>query len=148
LQKDANIIKGIILIAKFGAKVLFYTGATHSFVSAQFTNLSDVTPIPLGYILEVITPSSGSSIARTYLPKVEVIISGQNLPANLILLDMVGYDVILDIDWMYEYCACMICHERCIQFTRTDQHALEYKASKNKVLWFTMIHRVLDWDAC
>ena len=132
LQEDANVIEGTIPIAKFDAKVLFDTGATHSFVSVRFANLIGVTPTSLGYILEVITPSSGSSIVRTYLSRVEVMIEGQNLSANLILLDMVGYDVILGIDWMYEHYACMLCRERRIQFTRLDQPILEYKACKKE----------------
>ena len=98
-------------------KFFFDTGATHSFVSVRFCEFDWChARLRWGYILEVITPSSGSSIVRTYLSRVEVMIEGQNLSANLILLDMVGYDVILGIDWMYEHYACMLCRERRIQF--------------------------------
>ncbi|KAL6329093.1 hypothetical protein AAG906_007442 [Vitis piasezkii] len=75
-EEDALLVEGMILVYSTWVRVLFDTGATHSFISASCANA-------LGLKTERV----------------------ENLALNvdLRILDMTGYDVILGMDWLTVY---------------------------------------------
>ena len=76
---------------------MFDCGATHSFIAAKFARTLPLAVEFLNFPLEVRTPTGEQSFCDSYIPNIEVSVPGQNLSADVILLDMIEYDVILGI---------------------------------------------------
>ena len=80
--------------------VLFDSGASKSFISTSFALHANQELTPLKSKLIVIRPL-GERIVRTSMFKgCEVVVEGILLKANLILLEMSDFDVILGTDWL------------------------------------------------
>ena len=58
---------------------------------------------------------------------VAVKIVGRELPVDLIVLDMLDYDVILDMDWLSKYNATTFCRRKNVVFQPSEEETFEYK---------------------
>ncbi|MQL92380.1 hypothetical protein Taro_024996 [Colocasia esculenta] len=103
LPEEGGMVEGTISIHSPPTFVLIDTGAAYSFISTTFAATLPVKPVPLKSKISVASPLGSESELTHYLPKCETIIGGHNLPADLICLDMKGYDAILGVDWLIEY---------------------------------------------
>ncbi|XP_043692983.1 uncharacterized protein LOC122643428 [Telopea speciosissima] len=90
---------GTILICSTPAYTLFDTGATHSFVSPSFAKRTGVSPKCLAEGLAVSTPTGLRIDLNTLYEPCAVRITGRDMNAHLIQLDMTDFDVILGMDW-------------------------------------------------
>ena len=93
-----ELVQGTILVAGHAAFTLFDCGASHSFIASRFASSLPMSAALLNYPLEVRTPTGDQSLCTLYIPSVEVSVASQNLSADLILLDMTEFDVILGMD--------------------------------------------------
>ena len=55
-EKHNGVVAGTLLVSDYVAKVLFDSGATHSFISSRFAKTLDMLPEKLSYALEVSIP--------------------------------------------------------------------------------------------
>ena len=92
------MVVGTLFICSCDARVLIDPGATHSFVSASFAvklgrdfSLLDV-PLTVATLL-----SQPVDVDLVY-KGCDVIVDGHKLPIDLILLDVLGFDVVLGMD--------------------------------------------------
>ncbi|KAF5470803.1 hypothetical protein F2P56_011292 [Juglans regia] len=91
--EDKNdVIIGIIPLFLNKATVLFDSGATHSFISMDYINFCLVDTDEMDYNLRVSTPSGDIVICNKILLKCPITISGREMPANLIVFPMIGFD--------------------------------------------------------
>ena len=51
-------------------------------------------------LLRELTPLSDELEMDVFLPSCPVLMEGRELPADLVLLDVIGFDVILGMDWL------------------------------------------------
>ena len=58
---------------------------------------------------------------------VDIEIEGRYLPADLVVLDMSDFDVILGVDWLMKYRAMIDCHDLVIKFSMLDGDNFVYK---------------------
>ena len=58
---------------------------------------------------------------------VDIEIEGRHLPADLVVLDMSDFDVILGVDWLMKYRAVIDCHDLVIKFSMPDGDNFVYK---------------------
>ena len=77
---------------------LFDPGATHSFITSVFASRVACQPSRILYPLSVATPLSDELETNVFFPSCPVLIEGRELPTDLVLLDVIGFDVILGID--------------------------------------------------
>ena len=96
---------GTIPVCYCDARVLFDLGATHSFITSAFTSKVTCQPSRMLYPLSVVTPLSDELETDVFFPSCPVLIEGRELPADLVLLDVIGFDVILGMDWLAQYYA-------------------------------------------
>ena len=119
-QADAeaadNVVEGTLLVCGFEAKILFDPGSTHSFLSPKFSKLIDMPARELEYVLTVSTPVGKQAVCRKYYPRCAIKIGDVVLPANLIVLEMFDFDVILGMDWLAGYHATMDCFHKTLTF--------------------------------
>ena len=89
---------GVILLSSCPAFVLFDTGATHSFVASQFVKRNKIINTSGDMEWHVSTPMGKTMITTEMCKSCKLEIGGRTLLANLIILEMSGYDVILGMD--------------------------------------------------
>jgi hypothetical protein len=97
-----NVVLGTFLINSVPAKVLFDSGASHSFVTERFVAVEGLTASQMAYNMIVQIP--GSQVrAHLSCDGVPMDIHGVSFQANLIILGTKGLDVVLGMDWMSKY---------------------------------------------
>ncbi|MGV7989055.1 hypothetical protein PJP10_32300, partial [Mycobacterium kansasii] len=77
------------------------------------------TGIPSEAVSEALTVSTpmGKSIVLTHrCPSCPVLVGEMFLPADLFVMPMTGFDVILGMDWLAEYHAILDCAARTVTF--------------------------------
>ena len=96
-QANPDSVTGIIIVFGKPARVLFNYRASRSFISTSFALHADRKLTPLKSRLVVTTPL-GERILRTSVFKgCEILVEGVVLKANLILLEMIDFDVTLQL---------------------------------------------------
>ena len=96
--------------------MLLDPGATHSFVSPSFALRLGVQPARLETPLSVTTPLSDALEAYIYFPSCPISVVGRDLLADLILLDVMDFEVILGMDWLARHYAILDCREKQVIF--------------------------------
>ena len=111
-----DVVTGTLSIFGDDARVLIDPGATHSFISHEYVARVRTTPVPLGCGLEIATPTGESLWPSQMLKGSLFSIGGQDMKANLILIDLKGLDVILGMDWLAANYASMDCFRKEVIF--------------------------------
>ena len=93
---------GTLLINSHPAMVLFYSGATFSFISKKFMLHSKLEMQNLQVPYHIESPG-GEIISRNFVDRVPILIEGATFQANLLVLDQMGLDVILGMNWLGKY---------------------------------------------
>ena len=65
---------------------------------------------------------------------VDIEIEGRYLPADLVVLDMSDFDVILGVDWLVKYHAVIDCHDLAIKFSMSNGDQFVYKLEAQRPL--------------
>ena len=107
-----DVVTGTLSIFGDDARVLIDPRATHSFISREYVTRVEATPVPLGCGLEIAT-STGESLWPSQMLKGRLFsIEGQDMEADLIVIDLKGLDVILGMDWLASNYALMDCFRK------------------------------------
>jgi predicted aspartyl protease len=96
-QTAPDVIIGMIRVNDNDVIVLFDSGASHSFVAANFAQKHNL-PLSMLKNQMIVSSPGGDMHARHVCPKVSILIRGVEFLANLIVLESKGIDVILGMD--------------------------------------------------
>jgi hypothetical protein len=110
------------------AKILFDSGASHSFVTENFMDKGRLKPSRRDRLMVVQIP--GSSV-KTQLScrTVPVELYGEKFQADLIVLGTKGLDVVLGMDWMSKYQGHIDCARKAIIVTSSSGVQIERVAT-------------------
>ena len=124
-QQEADtthyVVTGMILVFDRDAYILIDPGATHSFISMGFISNVNVESQPIDYSIVVSLPIGDSRLVESVYMDSRVIIGGQEFMADLILLDIHDFDVILGMDWLSRHHATVDCYRKEVRFCRPGQ---------------------------
>jgi hypothetical protein len=140
-QAALDIIIGMILVNDNNAIVLFDSGASHSFVAANFVQKHNL-PLSMLKNRMIVSSPRGDMHARHVCPKVSILISGVEFIANLIILESKGIDVILGMDWLSKHKGMINCAKKTVRLTTSSGKEVEYvaenlvtdKATSNRIV--------------
>ena len=90
----------MLSISGSSAYVLFDTGASHSFITPCFVERSGLELLQLDKLLEVSSPLGSKLLTNSGIQGCVIAFDGHEIIANLILLDVGEFDVILGMDWL------------------------------------------------
>ena len=85
---------------------------------------------PLKNKLVVTTPLGERMLKTSVFKGCEVVVEGIVLKANLIPLEMVDFDVILDMDWLSNHRASMNCFTKKIRFEKPEYPEFEFDGDR------------------
>ena len=128
---DQPVIQGTFFLSRLWARVLFDSGASHSFIAASVV-------IKLG--LEVGEPLYVSSLlgikARIGMicRGCELEISGILLTVDLRVMDMSEFDVILGMDWLKAYRVVIDCERKRVTVYTQDGTRVVFQGDKHDIL--------------
>jgi hypothetical protein len=104
LEGGSEVLASTTLILGFEALVLFDLGVTHSFV-----RLSRLIVRTLELGLAIITPVGKIVVCKRVICECPVSFCGRVLLANLVILHMFSYDIILIMDWLTRHSTVINC---------------------------------------
>jgi hypothetical protein len=76
----------------------------------------------------IVSSPGGDMPVRQVCLKVKIILRGVEFNANLIVIDSMGIDVILGMDWMSKQKALIDCTKNVVKLTIGDGQVIEYIA--------------------
>ena len=109
---DKPVIQGTFLLSRLWARVLFDSGALHSFIAALVVIESGLEVEALEEPLYVNSPLGIRARIGMICRGWELEISGILLIVDLRVMDMSGFDVILGMDWLTAYRVVIDCERR------------------------------------
>ena len=103
VQAFDTVVTSILPLFSNFAKTLFDSGSTHSFISSRYAQLCDKKLGLMDYDLVVAIPMGDSLVCNSMLKSYVIQIEDREMLADLILMDMYDYDVILGMNWLTAY---------------------------------------------
>ena len=125
MQQDVetapDAVTSIISLFDLNAQVLIDRGATHSFISNEFAARLKIASKPSDCNMIISLPTGESVVAdKVYLGS-KVSIAWKECEANLILLGLHDFDIILGMDWLFQHRATVDCFRREVRFSRPGE---------------------------
>jgi hypothetical protein len=141
VQAAPNVIIGMILGNVNNAIVFFNSGASHSFITANFVQKYNL-PLSMLKNRMVVSSPGGDMHARHVCTKVSILIRGVEFVANLIVFESKGIDVIFGMEWLSKHNGLIDCSKKAVRLTTSSGKELEYvaenlvmdKAASNRIL--------------
>ena len=110
------MVTGIFPVSTTYVYALFDPGATHSFISSNFAKKHNFKFEPMESELRVDTPVGGVVVTDSVCKSCVVKIADRELLADLTLLEMWDFDIILGMDWLATHYAMVDCHRNKVIF--------------------------------
>ncbi|XP_041017896.1 uncharacterized protein LOC121260113 [Juglans microcarpa x Juglans regia] len=133
--EDKNdVITGIILLFLNKASVLFDSGATHSFISMDYVKFCPVDADEMNYNLRVSTPAGDIVTCNKIILKCLITFSERVIPSNLTIFPMIGFDVILGMDWLASSYASIDCFKKEVVFKFPEGEEFRFMGSRVRTL--------------
>jgi hypothetical protein len=102
IPEGASVLTGTFSINDTPGKILFDSGATHSFISEKLIGKMGLKGSHANSTYKIITP--GGQISSSTLSRGVCLGLGSKIfPTNLIAINLAGMDVILGMDWMTQH---------------------------------------------
>lgn len=132
-ENDHAVVEGIFLVYNSWARIRFDSRATQSFISTSFTSIlgleSETMSSPL-----VIGSLMGNSVeVNTLCKSCFIEILNHRLVFDLIILEMLEYDVILGMDWLTHFNAIIDCGKKRVTIKIPDGETFSFHGIGNKV---------------
>ena len=131
---DQPVIQGTFLLSRLWARVLFDSGASHSFIATSVV-------IELGLEVETLEEPLYVSSPLGIRTRIEMIcrgceleISGTLLIVDLRIIDMSEFDVILGMDWLTAYRVVIDCERRRVITYTQDSTRVVFQGDKHDIL--------------
>src|SRR4051812_8939058 len=116
---------GTLRINQIPAKVLFDSGASHSFLSQAFSQMHGISF--KGLSVPLLVQSPGYRWCSTMVSHGNLIeVAFQLFPTSLIALKSTDIDIILGMDWLTRYQVFLDCTTKSITLTSPDGITVKY----------------------
>ena len=111
---SGTVIEGMFLVNDWPTKILFDSGASHSFISHSFMSRLQILPHLLVDPLAVATPLGNSSMLEYVCKDCVVALDDLQFQVELIVLFMSEFDIILGMDWLSSYHVSIDCFSKTV----------------------------------
>ena len=116
-----DVVTGTISLFATDAHVLVDSGATHSFISREFIERVGIGMRPTECSMVVLLPTGNSLIANRVYRGSKVTIESHEFEADLIVLDIHDFDIILGMDWLAKHRATVDCYRKEVHFSHPGE---------------------------
>ena len=88
-------------------------------------------PSKLFFSLFVATLLSDKLEIDIFFPSCPVLVEGRELLADLVLLDVINFNVILGMDWLAQHYALLDCHKKVVIFRISNEDEFRLRGNKS-----------------
>jgi hypothetical protein len=142
IPEGASMLTGTFSINDTSGKILFDSGATHSFISENLLGKLGLRGSHTKSAYKIITPG-GNISSHIVTFGVPLKLGSKNIQSNLITINLEGMDVILGMDWMTQHKVVLDISDRFVEINSpTVGHTtlyLPFKDSTNSCSYVTII---------
>ena len=131
---DQPVIQGTFLLSRLWARVLFDSGASHSFIVASVVIELGLEVETLEEPLYVSSPLGINARIGMICRGCELEISGNLLTVDLRIMDMLEFDAILGMDWLTAYRVVINCERRRVTAYMQDGTRVVFQGDKHDIL--------------
>ncbi|XP_075091869.1 uncharacterized protein LOC142172016 [Nicotiana tabacum] len=146
-QASNAVVTGILSVCSFDALALIYPGATYSYMSSYFALRFGSQPELLNDPFLVSTLVRESLLAEYVYRACQVWVEGRDTLADLIVLDMIDFDMLMVMDWLSFCYAIVDCHAKIVKFQIPNEPSFVLKGGQVpencKVVSFMKVPRLL-----
>ena len=147
---DQPVVQGTFLLSRLLARVLFDSGASHSFIAASIVIKLGLEVETLEEPLYVSSPQGIRARIGMICRGYELEISGTLLTVDLRIMDMSEFDVILGMDWLTAYRVVIDCESRRVTAYTQDGTRVVFQGNKHDILPQTVYEsrcqgQLADW---
>ncbi|XP_057250714.1 uncharacterized protein LOC130591416 [Beta vulgaris subsp. vulgaris] len=126
-ELPGNVISGRFLVCNSMAKVLFDSGASHSFISNMFVGNLPYKPCVHPLNMNIWIPNGESICCKWIFRNCEIRIVGSELRVDLIPFNLEYYDVILGMKWLSKNRAVINCYAGAVRLRSPCGDNIVYK---------------------
>nr|CAD1842565.1 unnamed protein product [Ananas comosus var. bracteatus] len=134
-----DVVVGITSLFGSHARTLFDTGTSHSFISCSFARDHVFESSPLPVPLRVQTPEKDLGADRC-IRSCPILLGDQAFLANLALLSLKEFDLVLGMDWFTKHHATINCEQRTVIFAEPGEE------KSSTVHWANHKEREATWE--
>ena len=133
-----DVVTSTISLFDTDAHVLVDSGATHSFISREFIERVGIEMKPTECSMVVSLPTGDSRIANRVYRGSKVTIASHEFEADLIVLDIHDFDIILGMDWLAKHRATVDCYRKEVQLSQPREPEVIF-CGERKILSTSLI---------
>nr|GEX47638.1 hypothetical protein [Tanacetum cinerariifolium] len=123
-RQDPNIMTGTFTLNDHFGTTLFDSSADYSFVSTTFIPLLGIEPSDLGFRYKIELTSGQLAVINKVIKGCKLQIKGHVFDIDLITFGHGSFDVIIGMDWLSNYKAEIICHEKVVRIPLPNENVL------------------------
>ncbi|XP_070057850.1 uncharacterized protein [Nicotiana tomentosiformis] len=146
-QTSNAVVTSIVSVCSFDALALIDPGSTHSYVSSYFALRFSRQPELLNDPFLVATPVGEFLLAEYVYLACQIRVEGRDTLADLIVLDMIDFDMLMGMDWLSSCYAIIDCHAKIVKFEIPNEPSFVLKRGQVpetcKVVSFMKAQRLL-----
>ena len=131
---DQPVIQGTFLLSRLWARVLFDSGASHSFIAASVVIELFLKVEAFEEPMYVSSPLGTRARIGMICRRCELEISGILLIVDLRVMDMSEFDVILGMDWLTAYRVVIDCERRRVTAYTQNGTRVTFQRNKHDIL--------------
>ncbi|XP_075092558.1 uncharacterized protein LOC142172775 [Nicotiana tabacum] len=124
------VVTCILSVCSFDAFALIDPRSTHSYVSSYFALRFSRQPELLNDPFLVATPVGESLLVEYVYRACQIRVEGKDTLADLIVLDMIDFDMLMAIDWLSSCYAIVDCHAKIIKFEIPNEPSFILRGSQ------------------
>jgi hypothetical protein len=123
------VVEGTFTIHGCPITALIDPSSTYSFVNETRACHLDWVGMELPYVMHMSTPLGKTTVANKYVPDYEIRVGREVFKANLIMMPIEDYDLILGMYWLSKHGARVDCKSKVEQFVRPRWDVMEFKGN-------------------
>ena len=108
-------------------------GATHSFISVPFTERHQIESQPIDGRMVVSVPNGDTMISERIVPGSILVIQNKDFPADLIVLSIHDFDIILGMDWLSKHRATLDCYKKEVRLVRPEEPDVIFRGIRKEI---------------
>ena len=127
------MITDMILVYDHDAYALVDLGATHSFISVPFTERHQIESQPIDGRMMVSVPNGDTMTSERIVPSSRLVIKNKDFPANLIVLGIHHFDIVLGMDWLSRHRATLDCYKKEVRLVRPEEPVMIFRGIRREI---------------
>ena len=127
------MITGMISVYDHDAYALVDPGATHSFISVPFTERHQIESQPIDGRMVVSVPNGDTMISERIVLGSKLVIQNKDFPADLIVLGIHDFDIVLGMDWLSKHRATLDCYKKEVRLVCLEEPSVIFRGFRREI---------------